>query len=280
MSSLQIDDLIEQFPGVTWSVSVWDLQLDRNILDHLGDTVLKTASVPKIFLLWDVSYRLSAGHLKETDLIDRRNTIQVQDSGVWQYLKTDILPIMDTAALIGAFSDNLATNALLDVVGLDSVAASARKLGCTDTRLNDYVRDERIPGAHPDTISQGSSQELALVCATQDKLAQGGDVVASQLIDWLRRGVDYSMVLRDFGLDPLSHYAADQGIRVWNKTGTDLGVRADIGVIEAPSRSVAYSVIANWNGSDMNPRHVLSLMGAFGLRLRDYCQGLSVSSPA
>ena len=59
--------------------------------------------------------------------------------------------------------------------------------------------------------------------------------VSSQVLGWLATGVDLSMVGAAFGLDPLAHAVPDRGISLHNKTGTDAGVRADVGLVGTSS---------------------------------------------
>jgi beta-lactamase class A len=66
---------------------------------------------------------------------------------------------------------------------------------------------------------------------------------------WLSANVDLSMVGSAFverlGVDPLAHLNGP----VWffNKTGTDVGVRADVGAATVGGRTVAWAAIANWS---------------------------------
>jgi beta-lactamase class A len=79
------------------------------------------------------------------------------------------------------------------------------------------------------------------------------------------------MVASAFGLDPLAHAGgADRGITLWNKTGTDSGVRADVGAVRHGTGTVAYAVICNWRAEDRaDPRdQVLAAMRAIGDLLR------------
>ena len=71
------------------------------------------------------------------------------------------------------------------------------------------------------------------------------------------------MVASAFGLDPLSHAEPDRGLTLWNKTGTDAGVRADVGLVRTPDAAFSYAAIANWRVSD--PRdEVLGTMAEVG----------------
>ena len=70
---------------------------------------------------------------------------------------------------------------------------------------------------------------------------------AGQVRGWLSTNTDLSMVASAFGLDPLAHTAEDRGVTLWNKTGTNDGVRCDVGVVRRASSSVTYAVLANWS---------------------------------
>ena len=52
------------------------------------------------------------------------------------------------------------------------------------------------------------------------------------------------MVTSAFDQDPLAHDEDPFGPTVVNKTGTNLGVRADVGLVTANERTLAYAVIA------------------------------------
>ena len=52
--------------------------------------------------------------------------------------------------------------------------------------------------------------------------------VSAGLVDLLRLNTDLSMVAAAFALDPLAHVDVDVGVRLFNKTGTDIGTRADV----------------------------------------------------
>lgn len=86
---------------------------------------------------------------------------------------------------------------------------------------------------------------------------------------WLASGVDLSMVPGDLGLDPLAHVEEDRGIRLLGKTGTDSGVRADVGIVAAGGEVTAYAVVATWTPSAQDPVRddVLGAMRAVGRRI-------------
>jgi beta-lactamase class A len=81
--------------------------------------------------------------------------------------------------------------------------------------------------------------------------------------------MDLSMVASAFDLDPLSHGPADEPA-LWNKTGTDDGVRADVGVVGTGTRQLAYAVICNWAPDTDEPlAAVMAAMRVIGHEIRE-----------
>lgn len=229
----------------TWSISVRDANTGDVLFERTPDRVLKTASIGKILLLIHVAELIRDDDLELREALTRTGADAVADSGVWQHLAVDTLSVGDLCELVGMASDNLATNVLLSRVGLAGVAGSAGRLGLRHTTLHDRVRNERTP-ADPPTLSTGNATELARLMTRLHKGAVAGDDVATRVLGWLSNGMDLSQVAAAWLLDPLAHHEASEGLRVVNKTGTDLGVRAEIGVLSGPAAAVAYAVIANW----------------------------------
>ncbi|NQX34790.1 serine hydrolase [Herbiconiux sp. VKM Ac-2851] len=263
--------------------------------DHLS---VPTASIGKVLLLIEVAARISARDGAGTgssgssfdasrpasrprpvrpgpgaealSILNRTANDEIGDSGLWQHLQVPALPVSDLAALIGATSDNLATNVLLRRIGLDTVRARAESLGLRRTLLLDIVREERGPDDAPQ-LSVGSARELAILFG---RLHAGTvvDETTSQLVrGWLSLGTDLSMVAGAFGLDPLAHVGADHGLRLFNKTGTDAGIRSEAGVITGPRGGVSYAVTMRFNDAELSGRlAVLEAMRVLGTDFLEY----------
>lgn len=256
--------------GAQWSISIHRDEDDTGFVEHRPWKLLHTASVAKVFVLMELADRLARDATVAEQLIDRRETEPVFDSGIWHAMQVNSLPVIDLAVLVGALSDNWATNALIDVCGLGRIQALAAVLAPGGSMLNDYVRDDRS-GNVPETLSDGCARDWATIMQRL-YYAQGIDVaVCRQVLAWLAQDTDLSMVTAAFDLDPLAHDTEDLGLRLWHKTGTDLGVRADIGVIRSASTVVSYAVICNWPATDMRSdtrRAVHSTMRSIGDKIR------------
>ncbi|MBI5160882.1 MAG: serine hydrolase [Micrococcales bacterium] len=258
------------YEGARVSASVLDLDSDRTLVSIDDRIVLPTASVGKVLLLIEVAARVTAETAAGLSILEKSSADAVADSGVWQHLTAPSLPMADVAALVGATSDNLATNVLLKRVGLTAVRERAESLGLERTAMLDIVRDRRGPDDAPQ-LSVGSAAELSRLFAA---LARGEVVDAAtsaRVLGWLSLGADLSMVASALGLDPLSHRATDHGLLLVNKTGTDDGVRSEAGELRGPRTAVTYAVSVQFNDSGIWPRlRVLEAFRTIGFDLLEY----------
>ena len=258
------------YSGAQVSASVVDLDSDERILSIDDRIVLPTASVGKILLLIEVSARLSAHGAPAVELLDKTSKDLVGDSGIWRHLQARSLPLADIATLVGATSDNLATNVLLREVGLEAVRERTEGLGLTRTALLDLVRDTRGPDDAPQ-LSVGSTAELAWLFGALARGKVVDSLTSSRVLGWLSLNTDLSMVASAFGVDPLSHRGVDHGLQLVNKTGTDLGVRSEVGILRGPRRGVAYAVSVQFSDRSIASRlRVLEALRAVGFDLLEY----------
>ncbi|WP_199810010.1 serine hydrolase [Streptomyces sp. NRRL F-5126] len=226
-------------PG-TLSVSV------PGVLEHRPDEVLPLASVGKLLLLAEVAHGLT-GTGPAGDRLDAAEPVELlgEDhcggSGLLTRLSVRRPTIADLAVLTAAVSDNTATNALIRRVGLSRVNKRAEALGLVRTRVLDRIREPRLPG-HPTTFAVGTAAELS---ALAERIA-ADERWARLLLGWMAGCGDRAMVPAF-----IPHDAEDAEVRdvpcpsLWvaNKTGTDEGVRCDVGVVRG-ARQVCYAVLA------------------------------------
>lgn len=256
--------------GVQVSARATDLATGDVLFSVDDHVVMPTASIGKVLLLVEVAARIEALQSTAFSMLDREQPDAVVGSGIWQHLAVPTLPLADLAALVGATSDNLATNVLLRRIGLEAVSKRTEQLGLTRTALLDLVRDHRGPDDAPQ-LSVGSAKELTWLLSS---LARGeivDEATSRRVVGWLSLNADLSMVAGAFGLDPLAHRAADHGILVVNKTGADPGVRSEVGVLRGPRAGVTYAVSTYFDDTDLAVRlGVLEGMRTVGLDLLEY----------
>lgn len=261
-------------PRVRWSISIVDAVDSAVLAEHEPEQMCETASIGKVFLLIEVARRLEAGELAPDARIEIPDEHRVADSGLLYLMRDQRVTVADAALLVGAVSDNLATNALLALCGLETVRAVAPSLGFADTSLHDFIRNERTPDL-PWTPSYGTGAELAELMR---RLGAGEVVspeVSDQVLAWLAADTDTSMVADALLLDPLAHVEPEyQGMVLRHKTGSTSFARVEIGHLTGPAASVAYAVAANWKDSELDHRAVvLDAMHTIGETLRAHVTG-------
>lgn len=258
------------YEGAQVSASAIDLNSGKTLLAIDDRIVLPTASIGKILLLIEVSARLTSRDFSGYGILDKTARDAVGDSGIWQHLQAPSLPVADLAALVGATSDNLATNVLLRQVGLAAVRSRTESLGLMRTALLDLVRDSRGPDDAPQ-LSVGSTAELSWLFGALARNEIVDSLTSQRVMGWLSLNSDLSLVASAFGLDPLSHRGADHNTLLVNKTGTDTGVRAEAGALRGANRAVAYAVSIQFNDDGLPARlRVLDAMRTVGLDLLEY----------
>ena len=226
MSELNFDGL----PGVRFSALAFDVDSGERVFAHNENDELDTASMGKVFLLHTALQMYRDGTLDLEERLHRRPSERVDESGIWYLMEQDDLSIFDVALLIGAFSDNFATNVLIRRVGLENVADQVEKLWYGNSGLHDFLRWPR-PAKAPRTLSTGTAAELSDFMARHAKDEFWDESTNEVFRRWLGAGADTSMVASAFDLDPLAHYNYQRDVWVWNKTGTNGTIRADAGIV-------------------------------------------------
>jgi beta-lactamase class A len=258
------------YSGAQVSANVTDLATRETLVSIDDRIVLPTASVGKVLLLIEVSARLTAREFSGYGILDKTARDDVGDSGIWQHLQAPSLPIGDLATLVGATSDNLATNMLLGQVGLEAVRARTESLGLRRTALLDLVRDTRGPDDAPQ-LSVGSTSELSWLIGALARNEIVDPVTSQRVMGWLSLNTDLSMVASAFGLDPLAHRASDHNVLLVNKTGSDAGVRSEIGALRGNRAAVSYAVSIQFDDNALASRlRVLDAMRTVGADLLEY----------
>lgn len=253
-----------------WSVQVGEIGEPPWLVED-ALRPLSAASVGKLLLLGCAAELFADGSIQRSEMLSRRRAQFARDSGIWHTLYQDELPAVDVARLIALVSDNLATNVLLRRIGLQAVWAWSDRLTMTPLHLLDYVRETRggLDPSVPSMLSAANAERLVHFM----ELLSAGEILP-EVAQWLSLNTDLSMVADAFGLDPLAHNGIGApvpgNITLINKTGTDAGVRADVGLVHAGGPPTAYAVMANWDEHEDGDctAEVITRMRVIGQQIR------------
>jgi beta-lactamase class A len=209
-----------------------------------ADEVMPTASLIKIAVLIDVYQQAQEGKLKLRDRVRLRAADKVPGSGILSEHFSDgaEFSLRDAARLMIAFSDNTATNLLLDRIGIKSVNKCMKAWGFPQTRLNAKVYLRETTSVDPER-----SRRYGLGSTTAREMA--GLLEELQTSDRLRPFYKQSV------LNHLAHNAdkdkfkrlLPDGVVVMHKDGSTEDTRTDAGLIHTPAGIVAVCVLTTDN---------------------------------
>jgi len=213
--------------------------------DYDGDEVMPTASMIKFMIMLEVYQQVAEGKVKLSDTVVLHETDKVGGSGILTYHFSDgaSFPLRDAVRLMIAYSDNTATNLVLDRIGIDSTNRRMTAWGFPNSRVNAKVflgSKTSVDPARTKKYGLGSTTPRETVKLLA-KLYQGkcGDAQATKdMIEHLKKCDDKDVKLRRF-LPP--------SVVVANKSGQVTDVKTDAGILYFPGGPVAICVMTKDN---------------------------------
>jgi beta-lactamase class A len=223
--------LAEIPPGIRVSLAARHLR-SGSTLDYEPDRPVTAASTIKTLVLTALARAVDAGTIELDTDIRIRNDMRVGGSGVVNWLHDGIaLPLRDLAWLMIATSDNTASNAVIDAVGLDAIRQTAADLDVPSLELTRPFLGYLPPGET--NLNRVTARGLNdLLTAIWNDLAASPEQCA-----WMR-GLHRDQQHRDRLARRLP-----EGVTYAGKTGSLEGISHDIGVIEGPTGTITIAVL-------------------------------------
>jgi beta-lactamase class A len=209
-----------------------------------ADEEMPTASLIKFMIMLEVYLQVSEGRVNLADTLTLRKADMVPGSGILSYHFSDgaTFPLRDAVRLMMVFSDNTATNLVLDRIGLDSTNQRLDSWGFGHTRLNAKVFLGDKTSLNPQRtkkfgLGSTTARETLLLL---EKVHQGKVVspeVCKEMLGHMKK-CDDKLKLKRF---------LPEGIELAHKSGTISDARTDAGILYLPSGPVAICVLTAKN---------------------------------
>jgi beta-lactamase class A len=224
------------------AVAVKNLKTGEEFYLH-ADDAMPTASLIKLPVMVETYSQVSEGKVKLDKVLTLAKGDKVQGSGILTQHFSDgaTFPLKDAVRLMIVFSDNTATNMVLDQIGLPSTNARMAKLGLKETRINAKVfrADTRIDQERGKKYGLGSTTAREMVQLLG--LIEQGKVVSpevcQEMLKTLKACDDKEKMTR----------LLPAGTVVAHKTGSVNATKTDAGIIYTKSGPVALCVLTNEN---------------------------------
>jgi beta-lactamase class A len=221
--------------------------------EHDATDVMETASLIKLQIMVEAYRQADAKKLDLTKVITLTKDDKVQGAGILTQHFSDgcTLALKDLIRLMIVYSDNTATNMVLDQVGIKNVNSTMKELGFPETRINAKVYKGSSTSVDPERTKkyQLGSTTAADTLAVLEMIHTGKAASAEScklMIEHLKLNDDAEMLVR--GLP--------EGTVIAHKTGATNKVRTEAGIIFVPDPAdsskkktipVAVCVLTNQN---------------------------------
>ena len=251
----------------------YDGQMSVYVDDMRGNTVeigidekFEAASTIKTYILACLFDQIEKGRASLDEVLTYKQEHYINGSGLMRDMSFGAtFTVKDAAMLMIIVSDNIATNMMIDYLGLDTINACIQALGCKDTILHNPIDFDKYEKLGTTTPRDYASMFL--------RLAKGELISAKaseQMRDIFRRQHYNSTLTRFFPqyLLDSEDTGEEELIYVASKSGSMDACRNDGGIVHTPYGEYVI-VIMNKNFSDpvYHSEHTAQVYGAKVSRL-------------
>ena len=234
----RIDPLIHSHKGKV-AVAVKNLRTGECFRYH-ADEVMPTASLIKFPVMIEVYRQAAAGKVNLDAHLTLKKADKVPGSGVLtaHFSEGTSFPLRDAVRLMIAFSDNTATNLVLDAIGIGSTAATMETMGYPQTKIHSKVfrRDTSVFPERSKQFGLGSTtaNEMIRLCEELHFQRLVSPQASTAMLEHMRACDDRDKFPRF--LPPETRLAF--------KTGSLSDTRTAAGILMCPEGPVALCVLS------------------------------------
>jgi len=235
--SSQIQPLVDAHRGDV-AVIIKNLETGE-VYSHNPDAVMPTASLIKFPILIELYRQAEAGTLNLDKIITLRQEDKVPGSGILNdhFEVGTQIPLVTAARLMITYSDNTATNLVLDQIGLGSTAQTMAKFGLPETQVHSKVfrRDSSIQPERSQRYGLGSTTAKDML-SLLERLHQRTLLTPASceaILEHLGTCDDRSKLVRRL----------PSTVKSFHKTGAVNECRTDAGLFKTPAGTLAMIVL-------------------------------------
>jgi D-alanyl-D-alanine carboxypeptidase (penicillin-binding protein 5/6) len=223
-------------------LAVKNLKTDESY-EYKADRPMPTASLIKLPVMVAAYDAIDKRKLSLDDMIELRKEDQVQGSGILtaHFSPGAKISLRDAIHLMIVYSDNTATNLVIDKLGLPATNEFMKQFGCPETRINSKVfrRDTSIDKDRSKQFGLGSTtaRDMVKLCAALHEKRVVSEKASQEMLAHLFTCEDKLKVPR----------MLPKGTRIAHKTGSVNSSRTDAGIIESPAGPIAFCILTDKN---------------------------------
>ncbi len=220
-----------ELAGFDGRVCVYLDDLKGNVVAIDADEPCETASTVKTYILACLFDEAEKGNADLEGMLTLTPDEMADGSGVLKDLGPGVtLSVRNTATLMIAVSDNIATNMMIDFLGLDRINACIRALGCGGTALHNPIHFDRYE--HLGTTTARDYGSMFVRLAKRELISSAA---SEGMLSIFRKQHYNSTLTRYFPAQLLDEDAGDPDrFYVASKSGSMDNCRNDGGIVHTP----------------------------------------------
>jgi len=218
------DEMLRKFKKLPGKISFLyeNLETGERVGYREGQPLM-AASVIKLFVMASVFEQFEEGKLKQDFSIPIYKKDCVPSCGALTYLHEGIcVTALDLVTLMIIFSDNTATNVLIDLLGMEEINRYVASIGFENTRLSRKMYDVEKSALGIQNYITAAETGRLLKMMYRGKLVS--EAASRQMISILKNQQLCSKI-------PFYLQALEEEPEIAHKTGEDRGITHDVGIV-------------------------------------------------
>lgn len=203
-----------------------------NIIEINSNEKFETASTIKVFILAELYRQIYEKKIKPDEILKYNEENYVEGSGVLRALDMGVqLTAKNMATLMIIVSDNIATNILIERLGIDNINKTCRDLGFNDTILHNKIDFEKY-----EKLGTSTPQDYGKFFEMLNRKELWSEKLSEEMLEIFKNQHYNSILTRDlpqYFLD--SEDTGDEElISIASKSGSMNACRNDGGIFHTP----------------------------------------------
>ena len=223
MEYTKIQEKLQELPG---SISFYYKNLvTGQEFSYREDEKMYAASVIKLYIMADAFYRIKQGQLDPDRIYVMKKEDYVPSCGAVAYMHEGLeVTVMDLITLMIIFSDNTATNILIDLLGMDQINEEIKQMEIEQVWLRRKMYD--IEKSRQGIQNQITAKQTGILL---QRMYEGTlvDEESSRKMLSIMKNQQLN------GKIPFYLNALDPEPDIAHKTGEDSGITHDVGIVYA-----------------------------------------------
>ena len=259
----RIEHEIKSYDG---KLGLYINDMQGNVITRLPDEPYETASTIKVYILVALFMAIEEGRASLRDRLTCEGRFWIDGSGILGSLEVGTrLSVKNVATLMIIVSDNIATNMLIDYLGLDYINQCIERLGCKGTRLHnvlDFAKYHQLGTTTPRDYGSLFERIVRGELVSPEASRQMWDILKQQHYNTM-----LIKSLPQYYVDP-DNYDDNQIFTFASKSGSMNACRNDGGIITTPYGSYVIVMLhKDFSDKQYYPDHPATVYGARVSRL-------------